>query len=61
MIYQEFIKELIDRFGEERGVAMALRAEVGFLRRYLENNNSPDFLKQEAEMIQDFLQRHPKA
>ncbi len=60
MTYQEFVKELIDRFGDDQGVMMALRAEVGFLRRYIENHNSPDFLEQEQGMIEDFLERHPK-
>ena len=36
MTYPEFVKELSDRFGEDKGVLMALRAEVGFLRKYLE-------------------------
>lgn len=61
MTYQEFIKELINRFGEEQGVIMALRAEVGFLRRFIENQNLPDFTKQQEDMIEDFLERHPKA
>lgn len=60
MTYQEFIKELINRFGEEQGVLMALRAEVGFLRKLLESQNLPGFKEQQEEMIQDFLQRHPK-
>lgn len=59
MTYQEFIKELISRFGEDQGVLMALRAEVGFLRRYLEKQNPTEFLEQEKLMIQDFLKRHP--
>ena len=58
MTYQEFIKELISRFGEEQGVIMALRAEVGFLRRFIESQNLPDFKKQQEEMIKDFLERH---
>ncbi|HEY4483926.1 MAG TPA: hypothetical protein VI752_01960 [Candidatus Paceibacterota bacterium] len=61
MTYQEFIKELINRFGEEQGVIMALRAEVGFLRRFIENQNLPDFTKQQEDMIKDFLERHPKS
>ena len=60
MTYQEFIKELINRFGEERGVLMALRAEVGFLRKYIEQKNGPEFLKEQELMITDFLERHPK-
>jgi hypothetical protein len=59
MTYQEFVKELINRFGEEQGVLMALRAEVGFLRKYLENQNLPGFKEQQEEMIKDFLERHP--
>ena len=59
MTYQEFIKELIARFGEDQGVLMALRAEVGFLRRVLEKS-APEFIAQEEEMIRDFLERHPK-
>ncbi len=59
MTYQEFIKELISRFGEEKGTLMALRAEVGFLRRFLEGQNLPGFKEQQEEMIKDFLQRHP--
>ncbi len=59
MTYQEFIKELISRFGEERGTLMALRAEVGFLRRFIENQNFPEFKEQQEEMIKDFLERHP--
>jgi hypothetical protein len=60
MTYQEFIKELIDRFGEDQGVLMALRAEVGFLRKYLENQDLPGFKEQQEGMIKDFLERHPK-
>jgi hypothetical protein len=59
MTYQEFIKELIDRFGEERGTLMALRAEVGFLRRFIEQQQFPEFGEQQETMIQDFLDRHP--
>lgn len=59
MTYQEFIKELINRFGEDRGVIMALRAEVGFLRKFIENQNLPGFKEQQEEMIKDFLERHP--
>jgi hypothetical protein len=59
MTYQEFVRELTGRFGEEQGVLMALRAEVGFLRRYLEEHSSPDFLVQQEAMIKDFLERHP--
>ncbi len=60
MTYQEFVKELSERFGEERGVLMALRAEVGFLRRYLELRDGTEFINLQTEMIQDFLKRHPK-
>lgn len=54
------MKELIARFGEEQGVVMALRAEVGFLRKYMEQHNGPEFLKEQENMIVDFLERHPK-
>ncbi len=60
MTYPEFIKELIERFGEEKGTLMALRAEVGFLRRFLEQQNMPGFMEQQEAMIADFLERHPK-
>ena len=60
MTYQEFIKELIERFGEEKGTLMALRAEVGFLRRFIEEQNLPRFAEQQEAMIKDFLDRHPK-
>ncbi len=59
MTYQEFVKELINRFGEEQGVVMALRAEVGFLRKFIESQNLPGFKDQQEEMIKDFLERHP--
>ncbi len=59
MTYQEFIKELIERFGEERGVLMALRAEVGFLRKFIEEQNLPNFKEKQEGMIKDFLERHP--
>lgn len=59
MTYQEFVKELIDRFGEEQGVIMALRAEVGFLRRFIENQNLPGFKEEQEKMIEDFLESHP--
>jgi hypothetical protein len=59
MTYQDFIKELINRFGEEMGTLMALRAEVGFLRRFIESQNLPGFKEQQEEMIKDFLDRHP--
>lgn len=59
MTYQGFVKELIARFGEDQGVLMALRAEVGFLRRVLEKS-APDFIEQEEAMIHDFLERHPQ-
>ena len=61
MTYQEFVKELIDRFGEEEGIIMALRAEVGFLRKFIENQNLPGFQDEQGEMIEDFLTRHPKS
>ena len=61
MTYQEFIKELINRFGEEMGTLMALRAEVGFLRRFIEEQNMPEFKKKQEAMITDFLNRHPKS
>lgn len=60
MTYPEFVKEIINRFGEDRGVIMALRAEVGFLRKYLEEHSVPDFLEKQEAMIEDFLERHPK-
>jgi hypothetical protein len=60
MNYQDFVKELTVRFGEDRGILMALRAEVGFLRKYLEEHSEPDFLEKEEVMITDFLERHPK-
>lgn len=59
MTYQEFVAELINRFGEERGTLMALRAEVGFLRRFIESQNLPSFKDKQEEMIKDFLERHP--
>jgi len=59
MTYQEFVKELISRFGEEMGTLMALRAEVGFLRRFIEQQNFPEFKEQQEEMVNDFLERHP--
>ncbi|MDQ3089678.1 MAG: hypothetical protein M3Q24_00810 [bacterium] len=60
MTYKDFVKELVARFGEQEGVVMALRAEVGFLRRFIEKNNSSGFIMEEEEMIKDFLERHPK-
>lgn len=60
MTYPEFIKELSERFGEEAGIIMALRAEVGFLRRYLEAHSGPEFQKEQEIMIEDFLNRHQK-
>jgi len=59
MTYQEFIKELCKRFGEEMGTLMALRAEVGFLRGFIEQQNLPGFAEQQEAMIKDFLDRHP--
>ncbi len=61
MTYQEFIQELIERFGEDQGLIMALRAEVGFLRRFIEQQNLRDFKEQQEDMIKDFLERHPKS
>ena len=58
MTYQEFVKELINRFGEEKGILMALRAEVGFLRRFIEQQNLPEFTEKQEDMIKDFLERH---
>lgn len=60
MTYQEFIKELIQRFGEDKGTLMALRAEVGFLRKYIEKTSSAEFTQEQELMITDFLERHPK-
>ena len=60
MTYPEFVKELTDRFGEDAGVLMALRAEVGFLRKYLEEQSGPDFTAKQEAMIEDFLERHPR-
>jgi len=60
MTYQEFVKELIYRFGEEKGTIMALRAEVGFLRRYLEKRGGSEFIEEQEAIIKDFLERHPK-
>lgn len=60
MTYPEFIKELIERFGEERGTLMALRAEVGFLRKFIEQQNLPGFAEQQEAIIKDFLERHPR-
>ena len=59
MTYQEFIKELTTRFGEDVGILMAIRAEVGFLRRFIEQQNLPGFKEQQEDMIKDFLERHP--
>ncbi|MBX4198959.1 hypothetical protein KW800_01630 [Candidatus Parcubacteria bacterium] len=59
MTYPEFIQELIGRFGEERGTVMALRAEVGFLRKFIEEQNLPEFKDKQEAMIEDFLERHP--
>ena len=59
MTYQEFVNELIHRFGEEQGVIMALRAEVGFLRKFIEEQGHPGFKEKQEDMIKDFLERHP--
>lgn len=61
MTYQDFIKELINRFGEDKGILMAIRAEVGFLRNFIEQQNPPGFKEQQEAMIKDFLERHPKS
>lgn len=60
MTYPEFVKELTARFGEEQGVQMALRAEVGFLRRYLEERFGSSFIDPQETMFEDFLARHPQ-
>lgn len=60
MTYQEFVKELINRFGEEKGILMAIRAEVGFLRMFIEQQNIPGFSEEQEVMIKDFLERHPE-
>ncbi len=60
MTYPEFVKELIERFGEDKGTLMALRAEVGFLRRYLEQQGGSEFVQNQEVMIADFLERHPR-
>ncbi len=39
---------------------MALRAEVGFLRRFVESQNFPNFETEQESMIKDFLERHPQ-
>lgn len=57
MTYQQFVRKLIEKFGEEEGLLMALRAEVGFLRRFLAETN-PDFVTKEEANIEDFLKRH---
>jgi len=59
MTYQEFVRELIERFGEETGVLMALRAEVGFLRKFIEEQELPQFKEKQEDMLKDFLERHP--
>jgi hypothetical protein len=59
MTYPEFVAEVVKRFGEDRGVLMALRAEVGFLRKHLEKNGGPEFTEEQEAMIKDFLERHP--
>ncbi len=51
---------MIERFGEEKGTLMALRAEVGFLRKFIEEQNLPNFKEKQEAMIEDFLERHPK-
>jgi hypothetical protein len=59
MTYPEFVQELIKRFGNDAGTLMALRAEVGFLRKYLEAKDGEQFITQQESMIEDFLKRHP--
>lgn len=59
MTYPEFVQKLTERFGED-GVFMAMRAEVGFLRKYLEERDGEEFLDKQKAMIEDFLERHPK-
>lgn len=61
MTYPEFVQELTDRFGETKGVSMAIRAEVGFLRRFLQEKYGDEFTLQQQAMIEDFIKRHPKA
>ncbi len=39
---------------------MALRAEVGFLRKFLEKHSGHEFVEEQEAMIKDFLERHPK-
>ena len=58
MTYQEFIARLSERFGEEEGVLMANRAEVGFLRKFIEDQNFPEFKDKQEKMFDDFLNRH---
>ncbi len=59
MTYPEFVQELIKRFGNDAGTLMALRAEVGFLRKYLENKDGDRFIMEQESMMDDFLKRHP--
>lgn len=59
MTYPEFVKLLMDKHGEEPGLLMALRAEVGFLRKYLEQADGEKFNRAQEDMIADFLARHP--
>ena len=60
MTYPEFVQELIKRFGDDQGVLMAMRAEIGFLRRFIAKKyEDQDFQKQESETLEDFLERHP--
>jgi hypothetical protein len=59
MMYPEFVKLLMDKHGEQQGLLMALRAEVGFLRKYLEQMDGEKFNLAQEEMIADFLARHP--
>jgi hypothetical protein len=58
MTYQEFVKSLIEKHGEESGTLMALRAEVGFLRRYIEQRHGQEFTDMEQKNIDDFIERH---
>ncbi len=59
MTYPEFVQELTGRYGDE-GIVMALRAEVGFLRRYLKEKHGSEFTDAEEANIKDFLDRHQK-
>jgi hypothetical protein len=60
MTYPEFIQEMTDRFGDNAGLIMAMRAEIGFLRKYLEERGGAEFAEKQEAMIKDFLERHPR-